>query len=582
MWKSLHLKEFGRAMGLMKKRLWVFNFSCILTGVSSVSVGIINSLMYKNVVNGVVYGEQGLLHTALIMMILSIFLVCVVTPLTSYVSMYICHRTVADLRTNTFAHLLRLPKEYFTSQGSGEIFSRFTNDMNRIKGVYGGDLYYVLQVLMNGVLCLVTIFILEWRLSLVVVTLGVISNLINLKFAQSIGKISEKIQVMLSKTSQKFLDIIAGNRVIKLFNIYSIIVEKFVQENDQLTDAGMKLTRKEAKKDGVNFLLSGISYLGVLGVGAFMIGEKMIDPGTVVALFALRVGVEELFIGVGNSLANLQRSSAGVKRALELMDEAEETMRDDVFKVTAQKEKVPYAIALRDVEFSYDGQIPVLNGINMTFAKERVTALVGLSGVGKSTILKIILGIYAPQKGEVVLSGLSPEQICFETLRNQVAYVSQDAYLFDGTIAENIRYGNHYATWDEVVNAAKAANAHEFIMSMAEGYETRVGENSAKISGGQRQRIAIARALLKNAPILVLDEATSALDSESERLILDTFKTVMAGRTIIVVAHRLSTIQNADKIYVLDQGQVVAEGSHTDLLATSQLYAELHDLMLGE
>jgi ABC-type multidrug transport system fused ATPase/permease subunit len=246
-------------------------------------------------------------------------------------------------------------------------------------------------------------------------------------------------------------------------------------------------------------------------------------------------------------------------------------------------------ISISDLSFSYEGEdeesgeddVEVLRGVSMSAQQGQVVALVGPSGGGKSTIVKLLLGFYPVREGEVAIDGRRIEAYSLPQLRSTMAYVPQDAYLFDGTIAENIRYGKPDATRDEIVAAAQAANAHAFILEQPDGYDTPVGERGAKLSGGQRQRIAIARALIKDAPILLLDEATSALDSESEQLVQDALKVLMRGRTTVAIAHRLSTVENADRIYVIEDGALVEQGSHETLLAQDGLYSQLHELQFG-
>jgi ABC-type multidrug transport system fused ATPase/permease subunit len=246
-------------------------------------------------------------------------------------------------------------------------------------------------------------------------------------------------------------------------------------------------------------------------------------------------------------------------------------------------------VAVHDLAFSYEGEdeedpsddVEVLHEISLSADQGQVVALVGPSGGGKSTLIKLLLGFYPVRDGEIAIDGRQVEGYSLPQLRSMMAYVPQDAYLFDGTIEENIRYGRPDATRQEVVAAAQSANAHDFILEQPDGYDTPVGERGAKLSGGQRQRIAIARALIKDAPILLLDEATSALDSESEQQVQDALGVLMQGRTTIAIAHRLSTIENADTIYVIDGGKVVEQGRHEELLGRGGLYSRLHELQFG-
>ncbi len=307
-----------------------------------------------------------------------------------------------------------------------------------------------------------------------------------------------------------------------------------------------------------------------------------IEVGTIAAIIQLQGNANTLFFGLGHVITGLQSSLAGAGRVLQLLTTPIEPVHRSLPKrpqgtVTAGKGMV----ALKDVTFAYgeDAVIKpaVLRGINLSVVQGEMVALVGPSGGGKSTLVKLLLGFYPLKQGDIVIAGKAVEQYTLAELRAHIAYVPQDAHLFAGTIRENIRYGKPDATETEIIAAAKAANAHDFILQSPHGYETLVGERGAKLSGGQRQRIALARALLKDAPILLLDEATSALDSESERLVQNALNKLIQGRTTIVIAHRLSTIEHTDVIYVMDKGRVVEQGQHYDLLAKGGLYKRLYE-----
>jgi ATP-binding cassette, subfamily B, bacterial len=292
------------------------------------------------------------------------------------------------------------------------------------------------------------------------------------------------------------------------------------------------------------------------------------------AVINLLNGVVFMFTSLGNFIAQIQGSLAGANRVFELLDEPVEPER----YVLKKTEDTAAMVELQDIGFSYNGTDRVLDGVSLSIGKGQMAALVGPSGGGKSTVLKMLLGYYPPQEGNIVVNAKSIGQYSLTELRDMMAYVPQDAYLFDGTVEENIWYGRPKATREEVIAAAEAANAHGFITELPEGYATKVGERGTRLSGGQKQRIAIARALLKNAPILLLDEATSALDSESEQLVQDALNRLMQGRTTIAVAHRLSTIRHADVIYVIEGGEVVEKGNHTELAEGEGLYNRLYEL----
>jgi ABC-type multidrug transport system fused ATPase/permease subunit len=322
-----------------------------------------------------------------------------------------------------------------------------------------------------------------------------------------------------------------------------------------------------------------------------------VEVGTVWAIIHLYGNAGMLFSYMGHVLTSIQRALAGARRVFELLDWPVEQMEG----VSPGKPESPppdregALVAIRDLSFAYEGafegeekddqdrggDVEVLRAIHLSAGRGQVVALVGPSGGGKSTLVKLLLGFYPVREGEIVVDGRRIETYPLARLRSMMAYVPQDAYLFDGTIEENIRYGKPDATRQEVVAAAQAAQAHAFILEQPDGYDTPVGERGARLSGGQRQRIAISRALIKDAPILLLDEATSALDSESEQQVQDALQVLMRGRTTIAIAHRLSTVENADTIYVIDGGRVVEAGKHDALIGRGGLYGRLHELQFG-
>lgn len=615
MYKNLHIHELRRVLCLMGHRKGKYLFNLIIAVLSVTALVVVNSLTMKKIINGVIYGQAELLTQALYLAFTGITLVCFVSPVTSYRATRYGKETICELRTTCFDHVMQLPKQYFQKSSSGEILSRLTNDLNKFSSIYDGEFYVVLESLAIGSVSMIFTIVLDWRLALVSLLLGLATFTVNTLYAAPINHISRQVQSLVGQATQRFLDLIVGNRVIKLFNIDQIIVNKFVQENCKLMQENVRLTRKEAEKDGVNYLLDGAYFIGILGVGGLFVSRGWADLGTVVAVLSLRGAVGDLFTKFGSCLADLQKSLAGVNRVFEVIDEPTEgfavstsTVQQDLsalrhaaghgvkYAVTGQDEQV--LLTFENVHFSHDGKKNALNGLNLQVRRKQVTALVGYSGSGKSTLMKLLLGLYTPQKGKIVLHGVVKGMVDYgaesdramnadhtvttnptlDLWRSQFAYVAQDAYLFDTTIEENIRYGKPEATQEEIIAAAKRANAHEFIQNLPSGYETRVGENSTKLSGGQRQRIAIARALIKDAPILLLDEATSALDSEAEVLVQDAIAQLMQGRTTIVIAHRLSTIQHADTIYVIDSGQIVDQGRHEELLARKGVYQHLYDL----
>ena len=578
MFKSLNLKELGLVMRLMEKKRWYFYITIMISALSVGAFSIINSFVYKDIMNSIVNSDINLLHNAIKLSVISLVLACIVSPIASYICAYISKETIFNLRMSLFDHVIRFPRKFFDTTHSGEILSNMTNDVSGIANIYDGGLYNVIFHFIVGVAATFTIIKLNWQLALIMIFFGILTTLINTTYAKPIGLISDKLQKYLGSGTQRFLDIVAGIRVIKLYNINDIIVDNFNRENDNIVKEGIKLTKKEAEKSSINVLLSSLTFLGVVGPGAFMVYYNTTDIGTVIAILTLKMQVFCLFEEVGGFFVNLQKSLAGAKRVFNLLDKPIEEDVSGIYLEEAVKNKKDIAITLNNIEYSYDESKKVINNINMTIDKNETTALVGFSGAGKSTIIKLLLGLYVPNKGKIILDGTSNKSINLKELRTKIAYVPQTPYLFNASIIENIGYGNSKATREDIIKAAKEANAHDFIMNMSKGYDTIIGEGGNGLSGGQKQRIVIARALIKNSSILLLDEATSALDSESEVLIKDSLKKVKNHKTIIIIAHRLSTIKEADKIYVLDKGQVIEEGKHETLIKNKENYKLLYGL----
>ena len=329
---------------------------------------------------------------------------------------------------------------------------------------------------------------------------------------------------------------------------------------------------------GVNYFLSVINSTGIFAVGTVLVVNQMTDFGTLTAMVALQMGIDSMILQIGPVIADLQRALAGASRLWEILDGPVE---DDAAgsgrtPVDAAASDFPM-VEISGVKFQYGQDQSTLDILALTAETGKITAVVGPSGSGKSTVFKLLLGFYPPDAGQIRIAGRPGTMYSRERLREMMAYVPQDAYLFSGTIAENIAYGKYGANMEEISAAARVANAHDFIMEMPDGYQSDIGEAGNKLSGGQKQRIAIARAILKNAPILLLDEATSALDAQSEQLIQNTLDSFVKGRTVLVVAHRLSTIQHADRIYVMNSGRVVESGKHAELIGSKGLYNALYE-----
>jgi ATP-binding cassette, subfamily B, bacterial len=493
-----------------------------------------------------------------------------------------------DLRTSAFDAICKLPIENIEAEHSGSFLSLVTNDINNIEALYSNQMNSLVFSIIHGILALISLFFLEWRIAIVILLLGIITVIINNFFVSKIRYLNDKIQSQLKTKTSRLIDLLDSIAITKMFHAEKKVHNFFKIENNKYFDTSMKLSKVEATFDSINVFFFYFKYLGVLCLSLFMLYKGYLLVGTVVAMMSLMENANYMFDNIGNFLKDIQKSLACGKNVLELLNrKPESTSRDFDMQFNELPEKNgEMAVVFKDVIFSYpsakrsvnlqttDSSLdsPTINCINLCIKKGTATALVGSSGSGKSTIAKLLLGFYPIKAGEITIDGNSISDYPLNSLRDKISYIPQNAYLFYGTIEENISYGKPSASKDMIIEAAKAASAHDFIMSMPLGYSTLVGEHGESLSGGQKQRIAIARAFLKDAPILLLDEATSSLDSETERQINETLQTKMKNKTIIIISHKLSAMKGADTIYVFNKGKIIEHGAHDELLAQNGYY----------
>lgn len=494
------------------------------------------------------------------------------------------YRGLAGLREKLFAHLQRLPLAYHELHHSGDAISVMSNDVAAVEDAFRQHFFSLVYGLAQGAAAAAAMLALDVRLALITMASSATLALANAVFAAPLRRAGRIVQERLAALTERLADLLAGFEVIRSFNLGPWAVERFAAANAGARDAAIRRTLIEACVNGANSLAMGFFFLPVM-IGAYWMLTARVSFGIVIGMAQFSNGIMMLLMAFGTSFSRFQSSLAAADRiwtVLAVPSEPESYAEGEDGSSGARDARgdAEAAILLRDVVFAYDGDQTVLNGLSFSVPRGRVVALVGPSGGGKSTVFKLLLGFYRAHAGAIEIAGRPLASFRLAELRDLFAFVPQDAYLFDGTIAENIRYGKLTAADDEIVAAAMAANAHEFIMALPDGYRTRVGERGSHLSGGQKQRIAIARAILKNAPFLLLDEATAALDTESEQLVQEALERLMAGRTTLVVAHRLSTVQNADEILVIDGGRVVERGRHADLLAQGGLYRRLYDAAL--
>lgn len=574
--KKSYLKELKRILDLFEDRLIIFVITLFASCGYFAAFQILMGYLNKSLINAVTLRSKPLLITSFIIAAIMILGACIVDPYASYIRFKTTRKTLMETRRKAVLHMTELPISYFDKKHSGDILSRLSNDINVIDAVFR-NLRLLLTTILRGVGSIIFMFYLNVPIACMMIVIGILSTLINTTFTNSMRKLSDNIQKKLALTTQGFVDIVSGNREIKVMSIGDKILGYFKKYNKDASEEMMERDKLSAFRDSINYIISSFNLVGVICVGVIMTRKGYADIGTVVAIITVQNGATNMFMQLGRFITQLQTSLSGASRFFELLDtKTEHNINKDKFNPKNN------SIKIMDMSFSYTEGQKVFNSISLEVKEGYSAALVGSSGGGKSTLLKLLQGFYRHQEGKVLIGDVDISDMTLGTLRDMFAYVSQDSYIFDGSIEENISYGCPGASKDKIEEAALIANAHEFIIKMPEGYNTMVGERGIKLSGGQRQRIAIARAVLKNAPILLLDEATSSLDSESEKLVQDALDRLMKNRTSLIVAHRLSTIENADVIYVLEGGNIIETGTHNELLSKGDRYYHLYNVQFQE
>jgi len=484
---------------------------------------------------------------------------------------------VRDIRADIYKKILRLPLSFFSEERKGDILARASTDVNEIDASITSSLDMVIKNPIFILIYLGTLLAISWQLTLF--TLLVVPFM-----AMGIGRIGKKLKQKSLFAQSKWSDGISqieetlgGLRIIKAFIAERKMDKRFEKVNNEFRNASMRVAIRQSAAHPVSEFLGTCMIVVVLWFGGYLIfsGHSPIDASTFIYYLVILYTILQPLKDLSKAGYSIQKGMASMERINKILN-AQNNIKevDNPHTIKELKE----SIELRHVSFSYNESKQVLSDINLIVPKGQTIALVGQSGSGKSTLVDLIPRYHDVSGGQILIDGQDIRQLSIQSLRSLIGNVNQEAILFNDSVFNNIAFGVENATMEQVVEAAKIANAHDFIMEMEHGYDTSVGDRGCRLSGGQRQRVSIARAILKNPPILILDEATSALDTESERLVQEALERLMKTRTTIAIAHRLSTIKNADRIYVLHDGHIVESGTHDELIALGKYYKKLNDM----
>ncbi|WP_405744166.1 lipid A export permease/ATP-binding protein MsbA [Anaerovibrio slackiae] len=497
----------------------------------------------------------------------------------SYLVSYVGQRVIIDVRSVLFRKFQKMPLSYYDKQQTGTVMSYITNDVSAMQSAIVDNLIELVTESSILIGSLAMMIYLDWKLSLLtLMTIPLVGFAMKI-FGRKLKRSSTVIQERAAEITSLLQESISAIRVVKSFVRETYEIRRFDEQNWKNFQAAMKNVKLTSLLTPTVEFLAAIAVTFIVWFGGYEVVNEVITAGELVAFLTYAVNLANPVKRLSRVYAAIQRAMAAADRVFAVMD-----LDEKITDVPGAKPLPPIKgqVEFKDITFSYKEGQPALQHISLKAEPGQMIALVGPSGSGKSTIANLIPRFYDVDSGTITIDGHDIRQVTADSLREQIGLVPQETMLFSTTVMENIRYGRLDATDEEVVEAARAANAEEFIKDLPEGYDTKLGERGLNLSGGQRQRLAIARAILKNPRVLILDEATSALDTESEKIVQDALDKLMVGRTSFVIAHRLSTIFNADQIFVVENGHLREHGTHEELLAAGGLYSNLYNIQFRQ
>ncbi len=558
----------------LSQHLFLLFVAVIFMAISSLMTALVAALL-QPVLDDVLYGQK---EALIIPVALGFAAAFAVRGITTYVHTILMNKVgqtiVADIQAQLFKHLMMLDMAFFHAYPSGQLLSRVVSDVNVVRTAVTGSLTGFGKSFFTLLFLVALMFLTDWKLTLASFIVFPLLAFFVVYIGNKLRKISKNIQSELGELSDLLTQAFQGIRLVKSYRMEDYEIKKIGCAINRVKKLNIKAVRVSTLSTPVNETIVGFIFCGIIIYGGYEVIAGNTTAGhlaSFIAAFSLAYEPMKKLARLNNTL---QMGLGATERVFDMLDmQAKIISKKDAITFNTKKPEIVF----KNVSFSYENsELKALNNISFEAKPGEVTALVGISGGGKSTIISLIPRFYDVTEGQILLDDKDIRDLTIKSLRQSIALVSQDITIFNDSVMENIRYGKADASDEEVFDAAKIAAAHEFIKEFEEGYATIVGENGIKLSGGQKQRISIARAILCDAPILLLDEATSALDNESEKLVQDALRRLEAGRTTLVIAHRLTTVQNANQILVLDRGKIVERGTHDDLIKDNGVYESMY------
>jgi subfamily B ATP-binding cassette protein MsbA len=573
--------QFRRLMVYLRPHIGRFIIAMIAIVVGSV-LGLAGPFALQYLIDAVfTQNNAQLLNQITVILIIIFALQAVFYFIRAYQLSYIGERVMIDLRLNLFQHLQKLSLSFYNERRTGELVSRATNDVSTVRTLVTSDVSTAISQVITFFGALILILITDWRLTLFMLMLVPLVVIVALIFGRRLRKISSAVQDQLADATTVLEETLSGVRVVQSFTREDYEIGRYRGSIEQTFALALKRIKLSATFGPLASFMGFTVVIAVFWFGGQQVLNGTLTAGQLTMFLILTLTIAGSIGSFSGLWTSLQEALGATKRIFEILDTPSDIIDQPAAKALP---RIDGHITFDRVSFAYkdNSDQHVLRGVSLEIKPGEVLALVGPSGAGKTTLVNLIPRFFDPQSGGVCIDGQDIRSVQVKSLREQIGLVPQDTLLFGGTVRENILYGKLDATEDELIAAARAANAHDFITQLSKGYETIVGERGVKLSGGQRQRIAIARAILKDPRILLLDEATSSLDSESEGLVQEALDRLMQGRTSVVIAHRLSTVHHADRIAVLERGELVELGTHAELIVLDGLYARLYRMQFSD